>query len=464
MGGKKRRTEAACAGAASTAAKRFELGPFWLWYRRDRDDWNICWLDGRVTRRASTGVGGDERNPPEPAKEALIDHWTAWRARAEAIAPSGPLPPGEVLLADLTADWLQQHVANLEAPERYLDSVEILETYWSLLDRDRLLPEPFTVSAVTNGLVDGFIAWRAAGGASPPTISRDLAALRGPINWGLRPEIGRLITAPRIRDVKGRKRPKELEWDPEQVATLLEVARQSIDRAHVHLFMMIMLSTHARVEATLELDADTQLRGNLIHFLRPGKEQTRKRRPIVPVCPTLAPWLEGLSGKVIRYRVPTSEKTRAAGGGEFLERPTSDIGNAFAGVLLAAHEARPDLGFAAQDLDKAGDLIWLPPRRKLGETDARPKMKPIGTPNTLRHTIHTWHKRFGVPDAQIDAAAGHSEEGTGANYTHLRPEYLREFIASTETFWAAVGEHTDAHLRYQRDTKLVELASARMRR
>lgn len=462
MAGKRRRSRSA--GTADGAAARFELGPFWLWYRRDRDDWNICWLDGRVTRRASTGIGGDRRDPPETAKEALIDHWTAWRAKAEAIAPCGPLPPGEVLLADLTAAWLEEHVANLEAPERYLDSVDVLETYWSRLDSERLLPDPFTVSAVTNALVEGFIAWRAGRGASPPTISRDLAALRGPINWGLRPEVGKLTAAPRIRDVKGRKRPKELEWNPEQVAVILDAASAAHERQHVHRFAMIMLSTHARAEATLELDADTQIKGGLIHFLRPGEDQTRKRRSIVPVCPTLAPWLEGVSGKVIRYRVPTSEKTRAAGGDEWFERPTSDIGNAFAGVLLAAHRLRPDLGFAIHATDAAGDPLWLPARRKLGETEPRQKLKAVGTPNTLRHTIHTWHKRFGVPDAQIDAAAGHSEEGTGANYTHLRPEYLREFIASTEAFWAAVGEHTNAHLRYHSDTNVAELASARVRR
>jgi len=106
----------------------------------------------------------------------------------------------------------------------------------------------------------------------------------------------------------------------------------------------------------------------------------------------------------------------------------------------------------------------LPPRRKLGETRPRPKLRGIGTPNTLRQTIHTWHKRYGVPDAQIDAAAGHSEEGTGANYTHLRPEYPREFIASTEAFWAAVGEHTDAHLRFGRLSNVSEIAQGRTAR
>ncbi|MEA3044523.1 MAG: hypothetical protein QOH47_2361 [Sphingomonadales bacterium] len=443
------------------AGQRFELGRFWLWYRPDRDDWNICWLDSRVVRRKATGVGGGGDYPPEGAREALADHWAADRAEALKVAPAVALPPGEVLVPDLVALWLEQHVAGLDAPERYLDSVAVWERFWSMLAADGLLPDPLTVSAITGPLVDRFIAFRGAEGAAPPTISRDIAALRGPIRWGL--DNNRLAAAPKIKDVKGRKRIKALEWSPEQVAALLEAAAATPDRAHVHLYAMIMLSTHARSEAVLELNAETQIGRGQIDFLRPGEEQTRKRRAIVPICPTLAPWLAGVRGKVIRYRVPTSARTRADGGEEWFERPTSDIGNAFAGVLLAAHELRPDLGFARQMSDESGQLEWLPPRPKLGETTRRAKLRPIGTPNTLRHTIHTWHKRQGVPDAQIDAAAGHSEEGTGASYTHLRPEYLREFIASTEAFWEAVGEFTDAHLRYPRDTKVVAIGAGRSR-
>lgn len=448
--------------AAGATPGRFELGPFWLWYRADRDDWNICWLDGRVTRRASTGIGGGGDHPPEEAKERLADHWTDWRAKAKAVQPAVATAPGEVLLADLTAMWLEEHVANLEAPERYIDSVEILEAFWDHMRAQRLLPEPLTVLSITNGLVDAFITWRAGQGASPPTISRDIAALRGPISWGMKNN--HLTAAPRIKDVKGRKKQKALEWSPEQIAAIIDAAAADPARQHVHLFTMINLSTHGRTEAILELDADTQIRQGLIHFLRPDEEQTRKRRAIVPVCPTLAPWLDGVTGKVIVYRVPTSEKTRAAGGPEWFERPTANIANAFEGVLLAAHQARPELALARQAIDAEGRPVWLEPRRKLGETERRPKMVGVGSPNTLRHSIHTWHKRQGVPDAQIDAAAGHSEQGTGANYTHLRPEYLREFIASTEAFWEAVGEFTSSHLRYQRDTNVVAMAGSRRRR
>ena len=65
-------------------------------------------------------------------------------------------------------------------------------------------------------------------------------------------------------------------------------------------------------------------------------------------------------------------------------------------------------------------------------------------------------------EAQIETAAGH--RGTGTNqkhYRHLRPEYLSDFIEGVESFWADVGRYTDAHLRYRRDTKIVDLASAR---
>ncbi|TDN81727.1 hypothetical protein EV664_107129 [Stakelama pacifica] len=369
-----------------------------------------------------------------------------------------------MLLSDATILWLTQHVAHLSAPERYEESLKVWEQFWEYLESVRALPDPLTIASIGTTirindeavtLVDAFVNWRKAQGTSAPSISRDLAALRGPINWAKREH--RITWAPFIKDVKGKKRPKELEWSPEQIAVILDAALASPDRHHVHLFTIIMLSTHARAEATLELHAE-QIRKGLIYFLRPGEDQTSKRRAIVPACPTLAPWLAGKTGKIIVYRVPTSAKTRANGGPEYFERPTDNISNAFAGTLIAAHAMRPDLGFAEQRNDDDGKPRWLPPRAKLGETKRRPNLRAIGTPNTLRHTIHTWHKRRGVPDAQINAAAGHSEEGTGANYTHLRPEYLQELIESTEAFWREVGRYTNAHLRYQRDTKVVSIA------
>jgi hypothetical protein len=207
---------------------------------------------------------------------------------------------------------------------------------------------------------------------------------------------------------------------------------------------------HGRAEAILELDADTQIRQGLIHFLRPDEEQTRKRREVVPICPTLAPWLEGIRGKVIvnrarrsKRRGPPADRTSSSG----QQSSSATASRAWCSPRTSCIRIS---GSPAKAIHADGKQIWLEPRWKLGEAARPPKMVGIGSPNTLRHTIHTWHERQGVPEAQIDAAAGHSKQGTGASYTHLRPTYLKKFIDSTEAFWAAVGEFTESQLRYKR--------------
>ncbi|OYY70924.1 MAG: hypothetical protein B7Y47_08465 [Sphingomonas sp. 28-63-12] len=368
-----------------------------------------------------------------------------------AAAPDATLAPSDVLLADITRQWLACHVAHLAAGERYAYSVQTLQAFWEHRRAAGLIVGDITVASVTRNVVSAFVEWRKCQGVGNATISRDLCAWRGPINWALKEQI--ISSAPRIAEVRGAKKRRETEYSPEQVAAILDAARASPDREHVHLYAMIHLSTHGRSEAILELDA-SQIKGDRIYFNADGREQTRKQRSIVPIAPTLAPWLVGITGKVIKYRAATSEKTQREGGPAFFERETNDIGRAFEACLIAAHVAKPTLGLARQATDAQDNLLWLPARKKQGETEPRPKMVGLGSPNTLRHTIHTWHQRRGVPQAQIDAAAGHSSErGSGANYTHLRPEYLQEFIASTEAFWAAVGAHTKAHLRYQAGAK-----------
>src|SRR3546814_5435798 len=78
----------------------------------------------------------------------------------------------------------------------------------------------------------------------------------------------------------------------EQVAALLEAAWGRPERRHVFLYTLIALSTCGRSEAILDLH-DHQIDRGLIYFLDPDRDQTSKRRSIVPIAPTLAPWLEG---------------------------------------------------------------------------------------------------------------------------------------------------------------------------
>lgn len=421
-------------------AGRYQLGQYWLWYRADRDDWCICWLHERVTRRKSLGiVGGTPDDPPEAAQQALADHFT--RNERTTVYNAGP---DQVLVEDITRQWLTQHVEHLNDAARYANSVLVWERFYEHQRALGKMPDPYTVASVRTAFVRDFIAFREAEGMSPATISRDIAALRGPIKWALNEQI--ITAAPRIIDVKGRSQRRELEYDREQVAAILEAAARLPERRHLLLYKMIALSAIGRSEAILELDADTQIKGNLIFFNAPGRDQTRKYRAIIPIAPTLRPWLEGLKGRVIQYKAAYSEKKRADGAPEFFSRNVADIGRAFEACLIEAGTANPHLGLCEHVKDDCGQLIWLPPRKKLGETECRPLLKGVGTPNTLRHTAHTFLASKGVPKAQIDTAFGHStDSGTGDKYNHLRPEYLREFIDAIEMFWAEVDQFTDVH-------------------
>lgn len=100
-----------------------------------------------------------------------------------------------------------------------------------------------------------------------------------------------------------------------------------------------------------------------------------------------------MTGKVIRYRALKAERSwRDPAVPEYFERDCYDLGNAFESCLIEA-------GIRAPLLDASGAQVMLPPRAKLGETAARPAWRGIGSPNTLRHTLHTYLQTVGVPQA-----------------------------------------------------------------
>ncbi|MDH7973730.1 tyrosine-type recombinase/integrase [Sphingomonas sp. AR_OL41] len=446
MGRTRNRTSGA---GANDNIDREQLGPFWLWHRTDRDDWNICWYvdgadgRGRRTSRKSTGIGGgDADRPPQAAIDALAEHYTAWRKPAPvAVTAAG--------VEGLIADWLL-HVEKVdEDPDRAKYAARPWLTFFEIERRaGRITAGPY-VSDINRALVQRYIDWRkpqpgARHGStvSGATISRELAALRATLRHAWENEV--IPSAPFIPDLSDKEKapPKELVFEPEHVARILEAAIRLPERWHVHLFVMIMLSTHGRGEAVLELDADSQIRDGLIYFNAPGRAQTKKRRSIVPIAPTLAPWLDGIKGKVIMYRTTDKE-------GAVITKPTESVTTAFRACLIEA-------GLCEQAIGPDSKPAWL------DEARTKPKMRAIGSPNTLRHTIATELHKRGIAEAQIDSAAGHSGEGTNKkNYRHLRPGYLKDLIEGVEDYWREVGQHTTAHLRYQRDTNVVDFAARR---
>lgn len=390
------------------------LGNFWLAWRTDRGEWAICWNDSAAgtRRRKSTGIRNfNDGDPPGEAQEALAAHF-AQHGKPEAIDPNQ-----QASVSRLLATWLAKEGINRARAAQYGYAVRNIQRW---LDQRG----PMTVAEVNPVSTAEYITMRAAEGIAGETITSELAALSRSMRWG---ELNGLIPyAPRIATVPAglKSGPKELEYSPEQVAALLEASAALMEREHVFMFTMLMLSTHSRVEAVLELFGE-QIKRGLIYFNAPGRAQTSKRRSIVPVAPSLAPWLPK-SGKAIVYRTQRKD-------GSIYERPTYSIRNAFAGCL-------EDAGI----VDGEG--------------------KALGSPNTLRHTIHTYLQTAGVPQAQIDAAAGHSSErGSGRNYTHLRPEYLKDFIEAVEAYWSDMDRLTTVH-RSRVGPKVIDLGARRNQR
>ena len=400
--------------------QRQRIGDIWLWQRPGVATWSICWLervDGRsVTRRKSLAIrGGRPDAPPQAALDALAAHH---------IAATTPIrqPKDEALVEVLMAEWLKHHVSTLADPARYAGSAQ----HWLMFfDRERkagrLKGGPY-VADLSPELQSRFRAWRTAAGVGGHTISRDLAALRGALNWAWKHQ--RIDHPPFIMDVpphqKAPPRDRVLSFD--EVARILDACVDRPEREHLLRFIVIELGMAGRPEAVLQLtDANIDLERNLIDPNQPGKVHVRKRRPIVPIAHAVRPWLVGVKGKIIKYKVPIAERHRAPGGPTHFERATSSVRTS-----------------------------WNAACRDAGVEGASPK--------TLRHTMLTWLAERGVPREQREMFAGHRPQGTTSrNYEHLSPSYLRDAIAGVDAFFERLSEHTQAHVRYSCDTR----ASAR---
>lgn len=404
--------------------RKAQIGGFWLWQRAQRGgEWCICWYDAeaRRTRRIGTGVrGGEEGDPPREAQEALARHFASQGAPARER-----LDAGEARIIPILTRWLQGPAAETSRAEAYAYAVR----HWTgFLEDERQagrLQSAATVADVRKQLCMDYIKAKLKAGRSPETIRGDLAALRAALRWAHREEM--ISACPFVIDVPPelRRGPREATFTVEEVARILTTARATPERHHVFHFAMGMLAGMGRAEAVLECDLDDQLdrKSWNLSWLRPGERQTKKRRSIVRVPPIWRPWLEEMSGKLVVYRTART-KTKHGDSPEPYERPTAAITTAWRKLLK-------DAGV------------------------------PYRPPNTLRHTIISEMHALGVPEGQIEIASGHAGEGTNKrNYRHLRPEYLRDLTAGIESYFLQLDKHTQAHLRYQRDTKIAALPGA----
>lgn len=350
------------------------------------------------------GLERSEANSVEASHDSIARNASAYNWDSSGLSYD---TPGTPCVETLIAEWLKFHVSRLAAPDRYHYSAGHLRTFFNDERRVGRLGNKVMVKDLTPEMQMRFREWRSESGVGGHTVSRDLAALRGALTWAWKHQ--RIPKPPPfISDVPFHLRgpPRDRVLSLKEVAAIVDACAGRPDREHVIRFIVIELATAGRPQAVLELEhTNIDLERNLINPNHPGRTHARKRRAIVPMAKAVRPWVVGIEGKLIKYRVPVTAGEPGQGA-EFFERETKSIKTSWKN--------------ACEDAGVTGT-----------------------TPKTLRHTMLTWLAERGVPYEQRQILAGHSARGTTArHYEHLSPSYLKDAIAEVDVYFTELGKLT----------------------
>lgn len=243
-----------------------------------------------------------------------------------------------------------------------VDTTRISLRYWSDHFAGKL------VSEVTLDEQADFIKAMRASGKSDGYIRRIMGVGKRALTWAY--ERGEIAAVPFV-ELPEDGEPRDRVLSLAESAALWEAAHLP----HERMYLALAYGTLARPEAVLAL------RREFVDFDRwlltqnpPGRKQTRKYRPVVPVAGFLRPWL-----------------TEAATG------------------PLVAWKGRQIKSFKT---------AWRRMRAEAGLEEAV-------VPKTIRHTMATELRAAGVPEAEIKGFLGHNAYGGKTEvYAKYRPDYL----------------------------------------
>lgn len=272
--------------AKSRTNRIAELGGRWLEKVPESDNWYITSYDkaSRQTRRVSTGSSDLE------AAIALLRllAFSAGISVRDAIKASGKNSAGS--LGEIL-DWhYVTHASKLVSSEAQRIGSEKIKKIMGHKQADALVPSDFEIvrrQFEAEGLSIGY-------------LSRILSTVRNALNRAHDDrKISRPVKVPEFR----KKAHKEAAPNRGGELQLHQMARlwDAADELHVRIFIILALHTGGRPSALLELRAEQIDR--LLNLNPPGRVQTKKRRPSLPVPSTLWPWLECPGGDhLITYR------------------------------------------------------------------------------------------------------------------------------------------------------------------
>lgn len=363
--------------AGDESTKRiFEYSRHWLVRRSDTPNYHIYWCrpGTRRVRRKSTDTGDLEQ-----AKRRLIE-FAEGRRRPNARDPS------VVPVFDALSDYIEDRLAGKPSQATARNCAKSLVEFFDLEDI-RFIGE------ITWEAQERFVDWRksrhhAATGSEIAcgTIARDLGVLRAALKSFHKR--GRVTSVPFI--MGGSQSPPR-----ERFLTIGEIDRLLGECHQQHLFLFVNLALHTlqRPGAILDLRIEqVDLVLNRINFLRDGDRQSRKRKPVIPITPSLHTLLRTACGH--------------SGSGFVIEwngAPVRCIRNSFKKAVS---------------------------RARLADV----------TPYTLRHTGATLLAAAGVSMREIAGMLGHSTTRTTEyHYAKHHPDFLGGATSAIERMFGGLS-------------------------
>jgi len=338
---------------------KFKIGEFWLSIPRNSKYWHITWFDGdsRQTRRRSLRTVNFEQ-----AKEQLAEYAVAHRKlRKES--------PHSVSLGEILGRYYTNHGQHCK------DSDAVKAAIKKVIEHSPGL----TVSQYNLEHQEQFIADMREAGLADGTITKYQSVVRRALQYAYKRD--QLESVPYIKTVGAGQN--------DRVMTLEESAAlwNEVTSDHIGLWMMLAFNTLARPSAALELEwHQVDMENRLINLNQPGRKQTNKFRPVVPISDTL-----------YRYLVP-NESARVIG----------------------------------KELKSV--------KRQFGTMVKRAGLDNV-TAYTIRHTMATELRKRGVPPWELSGFMGHKIAGTTEIYAQYDPSYMRTASQAIDAYFAELAPH-----------------------
>jgi integrase len=239
------------------------------------------------------------------------------------------------------------------------------------------------IGDLTPAAVDGFTAAMKATGRGGSYTDRILDSLRSALSRAYK--LGELASVPFIATVPRDRFERRLP-SKEELAAMWAAA----DEPHLRMFYAILLNTGARPNAILSLTRfQIDLERRLINLQAPGRDETKKRNPVLPITDALLPCLRAATG----------------------DHLVSWHGKPLACIKTAWRRAR-----------------------------ARAGLPKDFQPYSVRHTLATELRARSVPEWECAGWLGHSTPyRTTEIYARFRPDYLSQARAAIDAWVKEIG-------------------------